>query len=228
MFQWQIQQIFKYNARVQVKTQTEECVSLKKGIAYWCLTFDSKYIEKYLDIRRKMQNKKSDLTLATNWKDVASQLADIWINLAKQMKDFHLFWLHSMRYKSSTSPWNVTVAWIQPRAWGPSYIITWLPMSHSEPSSVLCCHLILLPVHFLGIEDNQTDPNTEQILTHSGGFLLTVVAQWLAWGESSGTVHSSGTAVRCGPFPLSQIYKATWKNPESCGQAYELRTECNP
>lgn len=53
---------------------------------------------------------------------------------------------------------------------------------------------------------------TRQILTHSGGSLREV-AQWLRdWGEPSGSVHSSGTAVRCGPFPLSQIYKATCNN----------------
>lgn len=56
-----------------------------------------------------------------------------------------------------------------------------------------------------------------QILTHKAGSLLRVVAQRLrVWGESSGSVHSSGTAVRCGPFPLSQIYKATCDSTGSC------------
>lgn len=56
-----------------------------------------------------------------------------------------------------------------------------------------------------------------QILTHKAGSLLRVVAQRLrVWGESSGSVHSSGTAVRCGPFPLSQIYKATYDSTGSC------------
>lgn len=56
-----------------------------------------------------------------------------------------------------------------------------------------------------------------QILTHKAGSLLRVVAQRSrVWGESSGSVHSSGTAVRCGPFPLSQIYKATYDSTGSC------------
>lgn len=50
----------------------------------------------------------------------------------------------------------------------------------------------------------------KQILTHNGSSLLRVVAHRLrVWGESSGSVHSSGTAVRWGPLPLSQMYKAT-------------------
>lgn len=49
-------------------------------------------------------------------------------------------------------------------------------------------------------------------LTQSGSSRLRVVAQRLkVWGESSGSVHSSGTAVRCGPLPFSQMYRATWR-----------------
>lgn len=48
-------------------------------------------------------------------------------------------------------------------------------------------------------------------LTHKGSSRLRVVAQRLkVCGESSGSVHSSGTGVRCGPLPFSQMYSATW------------------
>lgn len=52
-------------------------------------------------------------------------------------------------------------------------------------------------------------------LTHNGSWRLRVVAQRLkVCGESWGSVHSSGTAVRCGPLPFSQMYRATWNDTE--------------
>ena len=80
---------------------------------------------------------------------------------------------------------------------------------------------------FWGVGGNQTDLETKQILTHGEGSLLTVVAQRQAWGESSGSVHSSGTAVRRGPFPLSQIYKATCSDTDQSGEVHELNTRCD-
>lgn len=89
-------------------------------------------------------------------------------------------------------------------------IITEVATASLWITSVLLCCLIL--VRFTIPPGKVRMITLRQILTHSGGSLREV-AQWLwDWGESSGSVHSSGTAVRCGPFPLSQIYKATCNN----------------
>lgn len=79
------------------------------------------------------------------------------------------------------------------------------------------------PPHLPAHEHHQHEADAEPVLTHAGRLLLRVVAQWpRVCGESSGSVHSSGTAVRCGPFPLSQIYKATCQNNRSCPKAIVL------
>lgn len=73
--------------------------------------------------------------------------------------------------------------------------------------SALCCCSTLS-----AFNRNQGHLNrrAQQTLTHAGSSLLRVVAQRSrAWGESSSSLHSSGTAVSVGPFPSSQTYRAT-------------------
>lgn len=84
-------------------------------------------------------------------------------------------------------------------------------------------HLLSKAVYFVPLPFPGTIKLRLQILTHGGGSLLRVVAQWLVvW--ASGSVHSSGTGVRCRPFPLSQIYRATCYNTEWSFQVYKLKT----
>lgn len=76
----------------------------------------------------------------------------------------------------------------------------------AEAPSLCCCSTLS------AFNGNQGHLNrrAQQTLTHAGSPLLRVVAQRSrASGESSSSLHSSGAAVSVGPFPSSQMYRAT-------------------